>query len=128
MLQPKYYISKNNQFVIENYNNAAPFSSFFPGIAGIFGCPMWVFYCNRGQCISSAGVKDKNGAIIEFQSANKAYRNASLQGWRTFIKVDSHLYEPFAEISNIPNEMRISLQGLELIEENQKLKIKVEIS
>jgi len=128
MLQPKYYISKDNQFVIENYNNAAPFSSFFPGIAGIFGCPMWVFYCNRGQCISSAGVKDKNGAIIEFQSANKAYRNASLQGWRTFIKVDGRLYEPFAEISNIPNEMRISLQGLELIEENQKLKIKVEVS
>jgi hypothetical protein len=49
-------------FHLTGYNQARPFSSFLPGIAGEYGKPMWVFYTNRGQCISSFGVGDKNGA------------------------------------------------------------------
>ncbi|MBU1867023.1 MAG: hypothetical protein KKD13_00940, partial [Candidatus Margulisbacteria bacterium] len=127
MNKPKYSISKQNEFVIGNYNQAPTFSSFFPGIAGIFGCPMWVFYANRGQCIASAGVQDKNGAIIEFHAANKAYRNAHLQGFRTFLKVDGQFYEPFAETSPCQNELRINPYDIKLIEENPDLKIRVEV-
>jgi hypothetical protein len=125
--KPKYYISKQNEFVIENYNSAPTFSSFFPGIAGVFGCPMWVFYANRGQCITSAGVKDKNGAIIEFQPANKAFRISSLEGFRTFIKIDGRFYEPFSERTAYKREMRITPDQLKIVEINTDLKLKVEV-
>ena len=61
------------------HNEAKPFSNFFPGIAGVWGIPMWAFYVNRGQCISSFGIESKDKAILEFQPANKAYRVTSLQ-------------------------------------------------
>ncbi|MDD5593740.1 MAG: hypothetical protein PHG97_03220, partial [Candidatus Margulisbacteria bacterium] len=127
MNRPKYYISTNNEFVIENYDSAPTFSSFFPGIAGIFGCPMWVFYANRGQCITSAGVYDKNSALIEFQSANKAYRTVALQGFRTFLKVDGKFYEPFSALGDRPRKMFILPHNLRLTEENTALKLRVEV-
>jgi len=95
----KYTLNTNGRFVIENYNKAKPFSNFFPGIAGVWGIPMWVFYVNRGQCIASFGVESKDKAIMEFQPANKSYRVTSLQGFRTFIKAISGsktiYWEPF---------------------------------
>ncbi|MFH1387461.1 MAG: hypothetical protein ABIH50_07335 [bacterium] len=128
MQKPKYYLSKTGDFVIENYNHAPTFSSFFSGIAGVYGCPMWIFYTNRGQCIASAGIQDKDGAIIEFQPANKAYRGVSLTGFRTFLKVDGVFYEPFNETSLYHKEMKISFPDLKIIETNPKLKIKVEVT
>jgi len=128
MKKPRYYISKNHEFVIENYNSAPTFSSFFPGIAGVYGCPMWVFYTNRGQAITSAGVHDKNGAIMEFQSANKAFRLVSQTGFRTFLKIDGVFYEPFSGGSAGKNEMRITAHDLTISEENPKLKIRVEVN
>ena len=128
MNKTRYYLAKSKEFVIEHYNSAPTFASFFPGIAGVYGCPMWVFYTNRGQCITSAGVQDKNSAIIEFQPANKAYRSVALQGFRTFLKVNGKLYEPFREISPHKNELRITADSLKLIEENRELKIRVEVA
>ncbi|MBU0672020.1 MAG: hypothetical protein KJ732_03215 [Candidatus Margulisbacteria bacterium] len=128
MLKPKYYISKADEFVIENYNSAPTFASFFPGIAGVFGCPMWVFYANRGQCITSAGANDKDRAIIEFQPANKAYRCVSLNCFRTFIKIDGKFYEPFREASDNSNAMRITSHDLTLTETNQQLKLKIKVN
>lgn len=128
MKKPLYQLAKNGEFVIKNYNAAPTFSSFLPGIAGVFGCPMWAFYANRGQCITSAGVQDKNGAIIEFQPANKAYRRVSLDGYRTFIKVDGKFYEPFSERTDLPREMRIAPEGLKLGETNPELKLRVEVT
>jgi hypothetical protein len=128
MNKPKYYVSKEGEFVIENYNSAPPFASFLPGIAGIFGIPMWVFYNNRGQTITSAGVQDKNGAIMEFHPANKAYRLTALQGFRTFIKVDGRFYEPFSERSDARQEMRITADSVKIAEENKKLKLKFEVT
>jgi hypothetical protein len=125
--QPKYYVSKDGEFVIENYNQAPTFASFFPGIAGVFGCPMWVFYTNRGQCITSAGVHDKNSAIIEFNSANKAYRNVAHQGFRTFIKVDGEFYEPFSSRQDLRRTMKILPHSIKLTEENAALKLRVEV-
>ena len=83
----KYNLDDNGCFVIDHYNNSEPFSNFFPGIAGIWGIPMWVFYVNRGQCIASFGIENKDKAIMEFQPANKSYRQTALHGFRTFIKV-----------------------------------------
>ncbi|MFH1710125.1 MAG: hypothetical protein ABH860_03545 [bacterium] len=128
MNKPKYYISKNNEFVIEDYNSSPTFSSFFPGIAGTYGIPMWVFYANRGQCITSFGMQDKDGSIMEFQPANKAYRNVSFNGFRTFIKIDGKFYEPFSKSSQLKNEIRITPYDLTLIEENRTLKVRVEVN
>jgi hypothetical protein len=82
-----YYLRPDGTFVIENFTQKKLFSNFFPGIAGEWGIPMWVFYNNRGQGISSFGIESKDKAIMEFQPANKAYRMTSTHGFRTFLKV-----------------------------------------
>ena len=90
------YLTNEDEFVIKDYNNAKPFASFFPAIAGLWGKPMWVFYVNRGQAITCMGTTDKDGAIMEFLAANKAYRLTPRQGFRTFIKSGAgSVYEPF---------------------------------
>ncbi|HOU36914.1 MAG TPA: hypothetical protein PK562_06560, partial [Candidatus Omnitrophota bacterium] len=94
-----YHLNNTGGFVIENYNYSKPLANFFPGIAGRYGIPMWVFYVNRGQGINSFGTDGKDAAILEFQPANKAWQQTSLLGFRTFMKVASgakeHFYEPF---------------------------------
>jgi len=135
--KPKYYLNaKNKEFVIENYNLAKPFANFFPGIAGKYGIPMWVFYVNRGQAIASFGTKDKDHAILEFFPANKAWQLVSLQGFRTFIKLStakkSILYEPFHNGLtnlgyNLTNRMCITSYGLTLQEYNLSLGLSVEV-
>jgi hypothetical protein len=86
-------------FHLTGFNAARPFSSFLPGIAGEYGKPMWVFYANRGQCISSFGVRDRNSAMLEFHPANKAYALTPLLGFRSFFRISgvsgATLYEPF---------------------------------
>jgi hypothetical protein len=86
-------------FHLDDYNSARPFSNFLPGIAGEYGKPMWVFYTNRGQGISSFGVGDRNGAMLEFHPANKAYALTPLLGFRSFFKLAGvagpALHEPF---------------------------------
>lgn len=91
------YEVNNAEFIINDYNNTKPFSSFFPSIAGVWGRPMWVFYVNRGQAIACMGTTDKNGAITEFVAANKAYRLTSSHGFRTFIKSEGRFHEPFRQ-------------------------------
>ena len=71
----KYYLDSQNRFVVENYNWAKPFSNFFPGIAGKWGIPMWVYYVSKAQAICSVGVHDKDHAILEFMSFNKALQD-----------------------------------------------------
>jgi hypothetical protein len=136
--KPKYYLNENNQFVIENYNKIAPFSSFLPAISGLYGKPMWVFYANRGQCVVSAGINNKNYSIMEFLPANKAYRQVSLNGFRTFLKIrngrKTSYYEPFQnnpyfnkiyKISH--NIMYITSYDLKLEEVNETLGLRIEI-
>ncbi|MDD5130655.1 MAG: cellobiose phosphorylase [Candidatus Omnitrophica bacterium] len=135
--QPKYFLNKQGEFVIENYNYAKPFANFFPGIAGKYGIPMWVFYVNRGQCICSFGTKDKDHAIMEFFPANKSWQFSSNQGFRTFIKIkkgktDPIYYEPFhngyANLKyRINNCMRMNSAELTLEEENHTLGIKTQV-
>ena len=114
-----YYFDERERFVIEDYNHSKPFASFLPGIAGKKGIPLWVFYVNRGQCITSFGVRDKDHAIMEFYPAFRAYQNVETVGFRTFIRLnDKKLYEPFRTHNGIDcrQSMHIGLNELELCE------------
>ncbi|MFH0941176.1 MAG: hypothetical protein V1840_04910 [Candidatus Omnitrophota bacterium] len=134
---PGYRLEKNGAFVIHDYNFTRPWSSFFPGIAGLFGIPIWAFYVNRGQCISSVGIRSKDEAIMEFIPANKAYQLTPSQGFRTFIKLkdkkESIFYEPFspregALSRSIKNKMVVRAFDLKLVEEHASLGLEVEVS
>ena len=119
-------VQYDGSFLIRDYNHAAPFSSFLPGIAGLWGKPLWAFYVNRGQAICSAGVRDKDGAILEFKSANAAYRDVFTQGFRTLLKIKEGAgfrhHEPFRTHA-VGNErfmqtMRISPHELSVDEQD----------
>jgi len=99
MNQNYYALDGGNRFVIEQYNDLALFASFLPGIAGTMGRPAWAFYVNRGQAVASFGVRNKDGAFLEFFPADKAYQLTPSRGFRTFLKIDDGdrilNYEPF---------------------------------
>ncbi len=130
-----YRLSDNGSFVIEDYNQKKPFSNFFPGLAGAWGIPLWVFYVNRGQGISSFGIESKDKAILEFLPANKAYRLTSTQGFRTFIKIKSvgrNFWEPFRSqggaASMTRQTMSLSSHDLTIRDENKALGLVVEVN
>lgn len=135
MKQNGYYINENGEFVIERYNRQKPFSSFLPAVAGLYGKPLWAYYVNRGQCMATFGVNNKDYSILEFQPANKAYRQTPLQGFRTFLKLrrpdgSALVYEPFRDTpddSGIENRMRITSYDLTIEEVNRELGLKVEV-
>ncbi len=108
------YELDHNKFTIHNYNRQRPFASFLPGIAGIKGIPLWAFYVNRAQGISGYGVRDKNQPLMPFTPANKAYESVAVSGFRTFIKKDGQLYEPFHIASMQPHQMSIHPSSFEL--------------
>ncbi len=120
---------ENHRFIIENYDRQKPFSSFLPGLAGVRGIPLWSFYVNRGQGISSFGLRDKNGAILEFYPANLAYLYVSKIGFRTFIKVNGTLIECFQPEDETPKRrMEISQSEFSLIENNPKTKLETKVT
>jgi hypothetical protein len=115
----KSHFDAQNRFIIPNYDAARPFASFLPGIAGPLGIPLWVFYVNRGQAIASFGIENKDNPIMEFQPANKAYRNTPITGFRTFVKIQGQVYEPFAPWQRdaaTRRQMFIAMNELELQE------------
>jgi hypothetical protein len=134
--EAEYSLDQDGAFIIKNYHSARPFSNFFPGIAGEWGIPMWVFYVNRGQGISSFGIESKDKAIMEFQPANKAYRLTSTQGFRTFLKVrkgkTESIYEPFLNPAGSPYKlsqaMKITSHDMTITEVNRTLGLSVEIN
>ena len=132
----KYYLDPKSGFIIENYNFAKPFANFFPGIAGKYGIPLWVFYVNRGQGIVSFGTRDKDHSILEFFPANKAWQLVSSRGFRTFIKLSQKdktvFYEPFHNGStslqfNLENKLTITSGELKIEEENLSLGLKTSV-
>ncbi|MCI3918698.1 cellobiose phosphorylase [Paenibacillus sp. TRM 82003] len=94
--KPKYGFDAEGRYFVEGYNDAKPFASFLPGIAGTMGIPLWLFYVNRGQGVASFGIEDKNGAMLEFHPADKAYRMTPTAGFRTWIRRGGRCFEPFA--------------------------------
>ncbi|MGA2774672.1 MAG: cellobiose phosphorylase [Candidatus Omnitrophota bacterium] len=133
--QAKYYLNEKGEFIIENYNYAKPFADFFPGIAGKYGIPMWVFYVNRGQAIASFGTKDKDHPILEFYPANKSWQFTTSAGFRTFIKVlgaKDRIYEPFHNgfvnlAFKLNNSMSLTSYDLKLKEMNLTLGLEVRV-
>lgn len=107
------------RFMLDQYPLQKPFSSFLPGISGVRGIPMWVFYTNRGQAIAGFGIESKDSPIMEFQPANKAYQTTAYTGFRTFLKIDDRYYEPFSPLRQPPypqHSMFIGMNELEIQE------------
>ena len=127
MVNTEYYYD-NNQFVIKNYNKKKTFANFLPGLAGKRGIPLWAFYVNRSQLISGFGLQDKNHPIMLFHSANKAYETVGRDGFRTFIKVNNKIYEPFAINNVCENKIIIEPHKVSIEEINEELKLKVIVS
>jgi len=124
----RYHLDSRYRFVVENYNWAKAFSNFLPGIGGKWGIPMWVYYVSRGQGICSMGVRDKDHAILEFYSFNKALQLVGQQGFRTFVKIKGKLYEPFQRNEKkIKQKMVVSSEELEINELNPELGIETNV-
>ncbi len=125
----KYFFDNLDRFVIEDYNNTKPFSSFLPGIAGLKGIPLWVFYVNRGQCITAFGISNKDKPILEFHPAFRAYQLTNNFGFRTFMKVNGNFYEPFTFRTSKTSTQRmyIGKNELELSENNNNLGLETNI-
>ncbi|MGG2994090.1 cellobiose phosphorylase [Paenibacillus macerans] len=126
------YSFEQNAFVIEQFDQAKPFSSFLPGLAGLKGIPMWTFYVNRGQGVCSFGIRDKNSPIMEFSPASITYQSVAMKGFRTFVKIAGKkgVYEPFQSAfpdTAAKRSMRILPNELVIEEAHaaQGLKVKV---
>lgn len=115
------YYFKDNQFVVENYDKQKTFSSFLPGIAGVKGIPLWAFYANRGQGITSFGIKNKDEPILEFFPANTSYQYVDKYGFRSFVMVDDEIFEPFSVNTDdaVQRNMKISRGHFSIEEINQ---------
>lgn len=85
------------RFIIRNYMKGSTFASFLPGISGKYGIPIWCFYVNRGQAVTSFGVLDKDHSIMEFYPAHQAYQMTQTNGFRTFLKIDGSYMEAFSD-------------------------------
>lgn len=118
------------RYLLPNFQQARPFSSFLPGIAGTLGIPLWVFYVNRGQAIAGFGVESKDNPILEFQPASKAYRQTASLGFRTFLRwrrgAQSGFYEPFSG-QNTRREMFTGMNEVEIRETNPELGLETSV-
>lgn len=109
---------KETVYRLDNYGRKSAFASFLPGISGVRGIPIWCYYVNRGQCVSCFGVENKDHAIMEFSAAHQAYQTVKKTGFRTFIKKDGHVFEPFRD-EEVSHSMEISMNGLAIEEDNR---------
>lgn len=127
MNKTNYHLDPEGRFIIENYNASSPFASFLPGIAGERGIPAWAFYVNRGQALASFGVRNKDGAMLEFFPADKAYQMVTLRGFRTFLKIgrgpQAVCYEPFQRTldASVRQRMIISPEEVAVEETHARL-------
>lgn len=113
-------------FTIKEYDKKATFSSFLPGLAGVHGIPIWCYYVNRGQCITSVGVEDKDHAIMEFFPAHQSYQNVSRIGFRTFVRKDG-VYDELFTKEETKKQMHIEMNSLSIEEENRTLMLHTRI-
>ena len=109
-------LDQSGRYTLAGYSRMEPFCSFLPGVAGETGVPMWCYYVNRGQCISSFGIEDKDHAIMEFFPAHQAYQYTQRVGFRTFLRIDGQPAEPFSGFGE-GQEMRIGMNDLCITDE-----------
>jgi len=124
------------RYIIRNFDLAKPMSNFLPGLGGLWGVPMWAFYVNRGQGITSFGKYSKDSAIAKFVTAEKAYQQTPFTVFRTFLKgkrADEEFeYMPFfprtlKDTDAIERNMIIGTNEFEIEEINTDLKLKTNI-
>jgi len=116
-----------DRFVLKDYDVRSAHSNFLPGVAGVYGKPVWSFYVNRGQAITAFGTATKDFPILEFNPANKAYQMTSAVGFRTFLNVtkkgstSSTLVEPFSALTAGENErtMYVGSNEVEITEDDE---------
>ena len=113
---------EHKKFIMKDYGRKSVFASFLPGIAGVRGIPIWCYYVNRGQCVVSFGVDNKDSAIMEFYPAHVAYQNVKQTGFRTFLRKNGKYMECF--LAERPTqEMEIGMNSLSIQEENTEEKL-----
>lgn len=122
------YKFNKSDFIIGNYNKQSAFANFLPGLAGKEGIPLWAFYVNRGQGISGFGLHNKNHPIMEFTPANKAYVSVGQIGFRTFIKTNDKVYEPFQVNTPHHHTMTVRKSEFEIEETNNELGLKTTVN
>ncbi|MBQ7636482.1 MAG: cellobiose phosphorylase [Lachnospiraceae bacterium] len=120
----KYRVNESD-FIIEDYDKLPPFSGFLPGLTGEDGIPMWAFYTNRGQALASLGINSKAEAIMEFNPACTEYENTALKGFRTFLKIDGEVYEPFRYRGDAKRTMIVRKNSLTVEEVSKDHGIKI---
>lgn len=115
------------RYQIENYGRKSAFASFLPGISGVKGIPLWCYYVNRGQGVVSFGMENKDHAIMEFYPAHQAFQTVKVTGFRTFVKKDGTVLEPFHD-ETVSHNMIISMNGLALEECNETEELLTRVS
>ena len=127
----------HGRYILHDFDINKPVSNFLSGLGGIWGIPMWAFYVNRGQGITSFGVQNKDNAILKFYTAEKAYQLTPFIGFRTFIKgirkSMSWNHMPFFprmsdEIDkNLKRNMHVGMNEMEIEEVESTLGIRTNI-
>jgi hypothetical protein len=85
---PNALFDEQNRYILHNFDVLKPMSNFLAGVGGFWGKPMWVFYVNRGQGVTSFGIRNKDNPIAKFHTANIAYQVTPFLGFRTFLKLN----------------------------------------
>jgi len=124
---------QHGRFIFTDFDGKRPFSSFLPGVAGLHGIPMWVFYVNRGQGVCSFGVENKDHPILEFQAANKAYQNTAQTGFRTFLNASregqrwhQEAFSPW-QADGVNRTMFIGMNEVEIQETNPTVGFQINV-
>jgi hypothetical protein len=119
------YSYQGNRFIIEDFQKAKTFSSFLPAVSGTDGKPIWTFYCNVGQALSSFGITSKESPIIPFESAHLAYQNIATKSFRTFLKINGRLVTPFFTDDAQSQQMSIGMADFSISEVGQDYRMDV---
>ncbi len=117
---------REEKYIMKDYGRKSTFASFLPGIAGLHGIPIWCYYVNRGQCVVSFGVDNKDCAIMEFYPAHVAYQNVKRTGFRTFLRKNGSYIECFSN-EDLEQEMEIGMNSLSIREKNEEEKLSVKV-
>ena len=126
MSKPSRFTLEDGAVHIKDFDKAPPFTSFLPGLSGVRGIPLWAFYCNRGQGISSLGVHHKGSAMMAFHPAFIAYEKAATEGFRTFIRTKQGFFEPFSPLDRAPERnMTIKPNAMAIEEINRSMGLTV---
>lgn len=119
-------IESDGKYIMKDYGKKAGFASFLPGISGEYGIPVWCYYVNRGQCITSFGIRDKDHAIMEFFPAHQSYVLTKKMGFRTFVKIDEKVIEPFSD-ERVSHTMYVGMNTLEIACRDERNELETEV-